>query len=79
MSYNNCYHDKRLLVDHPREPKENEFVFHEGVVFDRQHLGKIFNYIEGISDVRIEWIPKKNFINQSMDGVKVTIKGDGDF
>ena len=47
MSYNNCYHDKRLLVDHPREPKENEFVFHEGVVFDRQHLGKIFNYIEG--------------------------------
>jgi len=69
------YHDKRILVDQTRQPRENEFIFHDRIVFGGDQLNEIFDYIQANSNVRIKWISKDNFVNRSMSGIRITFDG----
>ena len=46
------YSDKRILADQTRQPRENEFIFHDRIVFGGEQLQeKIFEYIMVNSNV----------------------------
>ena len=37
------FKDKRILVDRTRQPKENEFIFHDRIVFGGDNYKKSLN------------------------------------
>ena len=69
------YSDKRILVDQTRQPRENEFIFHDRIVFGGEQLQEIFEYIMVNSNVRITWMAKDNFVNKEMSGIRITFDG----
>jgi len=66
------YNDKRILVGETRKPKENEFVYDQRITFQPDCLDSIFEYIESISNVRIEWMDKDEFVDKNMTGIRIT-------
>ena len=69
MSYN----DKRLIIN-AREPKENEFVMADNVIINSSWVRELMDYIDRNSNLSVEWIDRKHFVEPSMMGFRLVKK-----
>ena len=69
MSYN----DKRLIIN-AREPKENEFVMADNVILNSSWIRELMDYIDKNSNLSVEWIDRKHFVEPSMMGFRLVKK-----
>jgi len=69
MSYN----DKRLIIN-AREPKENEFVMADNVIINSSWVRELMDYIDRNSNLSVEWIDRKHFVERSMCGFRLVKK-----
>ena len=67
------YNDKRLIIN-AREPKENEFVMADNVVMDSSWIRELMDYIDKNSNLSVEWINRKHFVEPSMMGFRLVKK-----
>ena len=69
MSYN----DKRLIIN-AREPQENEFVMADNVILNSSWIRELMDYIDKNSNLSVEWIDRKHFVEPSMMGFRLVKK-----
>jgi len=69
MSYN----DKRLIIN-AREPQENEFVMADNVILNGSWIRELMDYIDRNSNLSVEWIDRKHFVEPSMMGFRLVKK-----
>ena len=69
MSYN----DKRIIIN-AREPLENEFVMADNVQINDRWVRMLMDYIDRNSDLSVEWIDRKHFVEPSMMGFRLVKK-----
>ena len=71
-TFTKYFSDGGSADDEKPKPKDNEFVYDQRITFQPDCLDSIFEYIESISNVRIEWMDKDEFVDKNMTGIRIT-------